>query len=140
VLQRSSAFWSLPASSLLEAVQTDSQGLTSIEARQRLQRYGHNLLRAKKTTGALTLLLAQFKSPLIVILILAAFLSFFLHEPVDATIIIGIVLLSGLLGFWQEKRAADAVEKLLAIVRIGAHVLRAGQSLEVPIEERRHTR
>ena len=135
MLQRSSAFWSLPASSLLEAVQTDRQGLTSIEARQRLQRYGHNLLRAKKTTGALTLLLAQFKSPLIVILILAAFLSFFLHEPVDATIIIGIVLLSGLLGFWQEKRAADAVEKLLAIVRIGAHVLRAGQSLEVPIEE-----
>ncbi|MDQ5844698.1 MAG: hypothetical protein M3539_05315 [Acidobacteriota bacterium] len=45
-------------------------------------------------------------------------LSFFLREPVDAAIIVAIILLSGVLGSWQEKRAADAVKNLLAIVRI----------------------
>jgi len=45
-------------------------------------------------------------------------MSFFFHDPVDASIILIIVLISGLLGFWQERGAADAVEKLLAIVRI----------------------
>ncbi len=51
-------------------------------------------------------------------LLAAVILSFFLREPVDAVIIVAIILLSGVLGFWQEKRAADAVKNLLAIVRI----------------------
>ncbi len=62
-------------------------------------------------------------------------LSFFLHDPVNAFIILTIVLVSGLLGFWQEHSATNAVQKLLAIVQIKAAVLRDGVSQEIPVEE-----
>ena len=82
-----------------------------------------------------TLLLRQFKSPIILILIFAAVLSLFLKDRVDAGIILGIVLVSGLLSFWQERGATDAVEKLLAIVQVKATVLRDGKSADIPVEE-----
>ena len=128
-------FWSVPPSELLQQLQTTPQGLMSDEAQQRLLRYGSNLLKPKKKSDALTLLLAQFKSPIILILIFAAGLSFFLRNPIDAVIIFVIVLVSGFLGFWQERGAVNAVEKLLAIVQIKATVVRNGGSKEVPIEE-----
>jgi len=128
-------FWSVPSSELLQQLQTTPQGLVSDEARQRLLRFGSNLLKPKKKSDALTLLFAQFKSPIILILIFAAGLSFFLRNPIDAVIILVIVLVSGFLGFWQERGAVHAVEKLLAIVQIKATVVRDGDSKEVPIEE-----
>ncbi len=120
---------------LLQKLQTTSQGLTSNEAQQRLARYGFNLLKPKKKSDAPTLLLAQFKSPIILILIFAACLALFLQSPVDALIIITIVLVSGLLGFWQERGASNAVEKLLAIVQLKATVLRDGTPMEIPVDQ-----
>jgi len=128
-------FWSIPSLELLRQLQTTPQGLMSDEVQQRLLGYGSNLLKPKKKSDALTLLLAQFKSPIILILIFAAGLSFFLHNPIDATIILVIVLVSGFLGFWQERGAANAVEKLYAIVQIKTTVVRNGDSKEVPIED-----
>ena len=128
-------FWGIPAPELLQQLQTTPQGLTNDDARQRLARYGFNLLKPKKRSDALSLLLSQFKSPIILILLFAAGLSLFLHDPVDAVIILVIVLVSGLLGFWQERGAANAVEKLLSIVQIKATALRNGASREVPTEE-----
>jgi len=129
------AFWSIPAAELLQQLQTTSQGLTKNEARQRFIRYGANLLKPKKRSNTLTLLISQFKSPLILILIFAVGLSFFLHDPVNAGIILTIVLVSGLLGFWQERGAANAIDKLLSIVQIKAEVLRDGATEEIPVEE-----
>jgi Mg2+-importing ATPase len=133
--QSQTQFWSVPSLELLRQLQTTPQGLMSDEVQQRLLRYGSNLLKPKKKSDALTLLLAQFKSPIILILIFAAGLSFFLHNPIDATIILVIVLVSGFLGFWQERGAANAVEKLYAIVQIKTTVVRNGDSKEVPIED-----
>jgi Mg2+-importing ATPase len=132
--QQTPAFWSVPADELLQQLQTASQGLMSDEARVRLTRFGSNLLKPKKRSDVLTLLVAQFKSPIILILLFAAGLSFFLGGPADAPIILTIVFISGLLGFWQERSAANAVEKLLAIVQIKATVLRDGSSKEIPVE------
>ena len=129
------AFWSIPSAELLRQLQTTPQGLTNDEARQRFIRYGANLLKPKKRSTTLTLLLSQFKSPLILILIFAGGLSFFLHDPVNAGIILTIVLVSGFLGFWQERGAANTIEKLLSIVRIKAEVLREGAMGEIPVEQ-----
>ena len=129
------AFWSLSTTEILQQLQTTKEGLTEDEARQRLARYGSNLLKPPKRSDVLTLLLAQFKSPIILILFFATGLSFVLHDPVDALIILAIVLASGLLGFWQERGATNAVAKLLAIVQIKAVVLRDGGSKEIPVEE-----
>ncbi|HEY7319950.1 MAG TPA: magnesium-translocating P-type ATPase [Candidatus Binatia bacterium] len=129
------AFWCIPAAEMLQHLGTARDGLSSEEASQRLARYGSNLLKPQKRSDVLTLLLAQFKSPLVVILLFATGLSFFLHDPVNASIILIIVLVSGLLGFWQEHSATNAVQKLLAIVQIKAAVLRDGVAQEIPIEQ-----
>lgn len=92
-------------------------------------------MKPKNRSDALTLLLAQFKSPVILILIFAAGLSFFLGDPLNALIILVIIFVSSLLGFWQERSATNAVEKLLAIVQVKAMVLRDGNQKEIPVEE-----
>ncbi len=120
------AFWSLSAQEQLKQLSTSPQGLTNKEANQRIKRYGVNQLNSRKQTGNVQLFIAQFKNSIILILLFATGLSFFLHERVDAAIILTIVLISGCLGFWQEKGAANAIKKLLAIVQIKVHVLRDG--------------
>jgi Mg2+-importing ATPase len=109
--------------------------LSGEEARQRLERYGANLLKPRKKSDPIMLLVSQFKSPIILILLFATGMSFFLHNPVDASIILAIVLASGLLGFWQERGAANAVEKLLAIVQIKAMVIRDKTPAEIIVEQ-----
>lgn len=129
------AFWSIAANETLQQLQTTAQGLTTDEARSRLTRYGANLLKPRKRSDAVSLLVSQFNSPILLILFFATGLSFFLRNPVDALIILAIVLVSGLLGFWQERGAANAVEKLLAIVGTKASALRDGGQKEIPVEE-----
>ncbi len=119
---------------MLQKLQTTSEGLTSSESSERLKRYGANILKPKRRSDSLTLLLSQFKSPITLILLFAAGLAFFLHEPTDTIIITLIILISSLLGFWQEKGAADAFEKLLAVVQIRAAVLRDGKEKEIPVD------
>lgn len=133
--QQPLAFWSSPTAELLEQFQTTPDGLAQDEAQQRLALYGANLLKPKRKSDVLTLLLAQFKSPIILILLFATVLSFFLGDAVDASIILAIVLVSSLLGFWQEHGAANAVEKLLALVQIKTKVLRDRTPVEIPVEE-----
>jgi Mg2+-importing ATPase len=128
-------FWTLPIAELLQHLRTTIQGLSEDEAQKRLTLYGSNLLKPKRRTDALTLFLFQFKSPIILILLFAAVLSLFLHDSADALIILMIVLVSGLLGFWQERGAVNAIKRLLAIVEIKATVIRDGDLKEVPIEE-----
>ncbi len=133
--QPSHAFWSVTVAETFKELQTTTQGLSEEEAQERLARHGSNLLKPKNRADALTLLLSQFKSPIILILLFAVGISFLLHDSADALIILIIVLVSGLLGFWQERGAVNAVEKLLAIVQINATVIRRGDPIEVPVEE-----
>jgi Mg2+-importing ATPase len=135
VEQQSFPFWSLSSDQLLKRLQSTPEGLKGSEARQRLQSYGPNSIKPKRRSGPAMIFLNQFKSPIIIILIGAAILSFFLGESTEAIIILVIVFLSGLLGFWQEKGAADAMNKLLAIVEVKTAVLRDGKEEDIPLEE-----
>jgi len=128
-------FWSVPTTESLGKFQTTITGLTSDEAKKRLTDFGANRLKPQRRSNAFTLLIGQFKSPIILILLFATILSLFLHNIVDASIILAIVVISGILGFWQEHSASNAVEKLLAMVQITAAVLRDGNEKEIPIED-----
>ncbi len=130
-----SAFWAFTVERHLEHLQSTAQGLSYEEAGERLKRLGANRLNGRKKTGYWRLFFAQFKSSIILILLFATGLSFFLHDKVDAVIILTIVLISGVLGFWQEKGATDAVEKLLALVQIKVTVLRGNTISEVSVDE-----
>jgi Mg2+-importing ATPase len=128
-------FWAQPPDHLLARLETGTEGLSEAEAARRLQVHGYNRLEPSRRAGVVGLLLSQFRSPIILLLIFAAGLSLFLGEVVDATSILIIVLVSGLLGFWQEKGASDAVDELLAVVRVNTTVLRNGSQRAVPLEE-----
>ena len=133
--QSSHPFWSIHIPELLKSLQTTEGGLTTNEAKIRLKTYGENRLKPQKRSDAFSLLIGQFKSPIIIILLFATGLSLFLHNVVDASIILAIVIISGLLGFWQEHGASNAVEKLLAIVQIKVSVFRDGNKQEIPVED-----
>ena len=128
-------FWSIPSPELFEQLHATAGGLANDEVKRRLSSYGYNLLKEKKKTDAATLLLNQFRSPLVVILLVAAIISIFLQDPVSAAIILVIVFVSGILGFWQERGASDAVEKLLSIVQINTTALRNGKPTQVPLDQ-----
>ena len=128
-------FWSLPAEEVLRGLKADSRGLTAAEAASRLLAAGPNRLRGSGQTPVLRLLARQFTSPLVLMLAAAAVLSLGVRETADAIIILVILFASGLLGFWQEWGAADAVRELLAMVAVRTRVLRDGEEREVVLEE-----
>lgn len=125
----------MPTEDVLSRLQSSPGGLTADTAADRLAENGPNLLGERRRSDTPTLLLRQFTSPLVLLLIAAAVLSFALHDPTDGIIILGIVSVSALLGFWQERGAATAVEKLLATVAVQASVLRDGRQTEVAVGE-----
>jgi Mg2+-importing ATPase len=127
-------FWSQPLDRLLTSLNSSAAGLSSAEAARRLQQGGPNTLKAGRQVTALGLLLNQFKSPLVLILVFAVIVSAFAQEWIDATIILVIILSSSLLGFWQEYRASNAVAQLQARVTLKATVLRDGKPQTIPAE------
>jgi Mg2+-importing ATPase len=128
-------YWSEPTPSLLEAFHTTADGLTTIKARQRLETYGPNRLEVKEKATVLRLFLTQFKSPIVLILLFATGVSAATQDWVEALIILGIVLGSALLSFFQEYSANNAAEKLRAEVTVKTTVLRDGQPQQIPAEE-----
>ncbi|MEZ0370659.1 MAG: magnesium-translocating P-type ATPase [Candidatus Sericytochromatia bacterium] len=127
-------FWRLPAADVLRRLEADPAGLSSQQAQQRLKVHGPNLVAPPARRTVFRLLLAQFRSPIMLILIFAAGLSFFLENSTDALIILAIVLISGLLGFFQEKGASDTVASLLSLIKVSAAVLRDGHEQDLPAE------
>jgi Mg2+-importing ATPase len=73
----------------------------------------------------------EFTDPIVLILVFAVLVAVVAGELADGLIILGIVALSGLLGFWQEHRAGRAVQRLLALVQVHADVRRDGVTVEV---------
>ena len=113
----------------------DSGGLTSAEAAQRLRRDGPNSLGAEGRRGPLAVLISQFTSPLVLILIAASLVSIAVGDAVEASIILAIVAMSALLGFVQEARSEAAVAALQARLALRASVIRDGKQQEIQIRD-----
>lgn len=132
----SRSFWGVPADQLVAELESDPErGLSHAAAAERLAREGPNQLSKPNQADLPLLLLRQFSSPIVVILIIAALLSFALSDATDGVIILVIVLVSGLLGFAQERGAAKAMGALLQAVELQSSVLRGGELSEVPNRE-----
>ncbi|HLE02056.1 MAG TPA: HAD-IC family P-type ATPase, partial [Dehalococcoidia bacterium] len=119
----------------LQALESGPQGLSHEEARSRLLKFGPNLLREEKRASPFMLFLEQFKNFLIIILLVAVVISFFLGETWDAALIFVIVLFAAGLGFVQEYRAERALEALKRMAAPTASVLRQGEEKEIPASE-----
>ncbi len=125
----------VPLQKLFEQFESSEQGLTAVEARKRLDKYGPNDMTGVKHTSPLIQFLRLFLNPLIAILLVASVVSALLGDPVDASIIIVIVLLSNILNFVQTSRSQSSVEKLRTGVAPTASVLRDATWLELPRRE-----
>jgi Mg2+-importing ATPase len=128
--QRADAYWSLDTDDVYAALGTSREGLSSVEAAKRLGVYGRNEL-PKEGPRWPRLLLGEFDNPMSLILIGVALVSGFLGQPVQAEIILVIVLLSAILGFYNEYRAARMVQDLEGAVSIRALVTRDGKAGEL---------
>ena len=128
-------YWSTAPERLFTELHSAPNGLSQADAQRRLQKYGPNTISAGGQTTALGLLLSQFKSPLVLILVGAAVISAIAGEWPDAAIVLAVVLGSTTLGFVQEYRASDAIEKLRSTVTIRSSVMRDGQPRVVLSEE-----
>lgn len=125
-------FWSSTAQAVIEQLGSSDAGLSAADASRRLSRQGAS---KKGSDGqVIQLLFSQFTNPLVLLLLFAAALSFFLKDHIDGIVIMTIVGISGCLGFWQEWGAHDAVKKMLAIVQTKTNVIRDGQVTEVTLD------
>ncbi len=124
-------YWSATTEQLLLDLQSSWNGLSQDNAERRLKQYGPNSIKAASQTSALWLLLSQFKSPLVLILVFAAVISAISGEWPDAVIVLVIILGSTTLGFVQEYRASLAIEKLRSKVLVTSNVVRDGNSAVV---------
>jgi P-type Mg2+ transporter len=119
----------------ITATPKTTPGLTSAEARERLERYGLNEPVAAHRWSALRELLGLFSNPLVVILLLAAFASFLLGDHTDAILIIVIVAISVAINFVQTYRSQVAAGKLRDQVAATATVQRDGTWRDIPRNE-----
>jgi len=130
-----------------DALKSGSEGLAPDEAKKRLSEYGFNELREEKRISPWVLLAGQFKSVLIIILLVAVALSVVIglinYEPgagmpeeiTDAIVIMAIVIAVVILGFIEEYRSEKAVAALKRMAALTATVIRGGEDVEIPARE-----
>ena len=129
-----SAFWAKSGSELYNILQSAENGLSSNEAALRLKSYGKNSINKEKEYNSLSLLFRQFTNPLTAILLAAVFLSFALKQNTDATVILFIIIISGLISYHNERKSSIAIRKLLEIIHTKTSVIRDGEQKEVASE------
>lgn len=128
-------YWSLPVEEVLEQVRSSRTGLSAREAAIRLTANGPNVIARERSVSEFRVFLQQFRSPLVLILIVATIISALTGEWVDAGIILLIVLSSSVLSYFQEHQASSALAKLRERVQVKSQVLRDGKIIELPAKD-----
>ncbi len=123
--------WAHTQNEVLALLKSGDDGLTEEEALERLDTFGSNEIRTRKKVNALSILLQQFASPLIFILIGAAILTVFLNELLETFVIALAILVNAALGFYQEYRAENTIERLEVYMKERARVIRDGHEHEI---------
>ena len=117
---------------IFKKLNTSKDGLTDEEALKRLVLNGKNILNKKKKTSIFKMVLFQLTDKMIIILFIAAFLSFILGEQAEGIVILIIIVINAVISIVQEKKAADAVEALRNMNAPMANVIRDGTVKQIP--------
>jgi Ca2+-transporting ATPase len=126
-----SNWYTQDADHVLDRLQSSVHGLSSKEARERLERYGPNRLRERPTRNPWLVLLSQFTEVMVIVLLAATVISFLIGETTDAVMILVIVILNAILGFTQEYRAERAMAALQQLSVPTVRVRRDGHVQEI---------
>lgn len=121
----------LEISKIFAGLETSKEGLAETEAKKRLERFGLNDIPERNGDRVFRILLKQFTSPLIFILIIAGAVSFLLREYIDSGVIFCAVILNAAIGFYQELKASNILEELKKVISYEARIVRDGKRKDI---------
>ena len=128
-------YYALNKEDVFKELKTSKKGLTKKEVEERLVNYGNNELKTKKKATGFKIFFRQFTDFLIILLLIATVISLSLKEYLDAIAMFSIVILSTILGFYQEYNAEKAIEALKKISAPTAKILRKGKVENIPAKD-----
>lgn len=129
-------WYQLPVEQVMERLHvTNKKGLTNREVEQRRTKYGINHIIVSKRKSMWLIFISQFQDFLVMILLAATLIAGLLGEYIDALAIMLIVLLNGIIGFFQENKAEKSLEKLKQLSAPNCRVLREGEWVTIPAEQ-----
>lgn len=120
---------------VMKILNVTTEGLTDGDVQKRQQVYGYNVLEEGKKTSTWAVFMGQFKDLLVIILLVAAFVSFLLGEVESTIVIMIVVFLNAILGTVQHVKAEQSLDNLKALTSPIAKVMRNNQLMEIPSEE-----
>lgn len=120
---------------VMKMLNVTDQGLNDYDVQKRQEEYGYNKLVNGKRTSTFAVFFGQFKDLLVIILMIAAFISFLLGEVESTVVIVIVVILNAILGTVQHVKAEQSLDKLKALTTPIAKVLRNNQIVEIPSED-----
>lgn len=125
----------IPEEQVFTKLQTNLSGLSPEQVEERLLEFGRNILPERKPPTLLDIVLHQFKSPLIYILMIAGIIALLAGDIKDAVFILVVIVLNAAIGAAQEWRAEQSAHALQQLIKVQARVRREGQRLSIPSEE-----
>ena len=129
-------YHTLDIEAVLHTVQADLEnGLSDEEVRRRLARYGRNRLREAQKRSGWRILLEQFKSTVIIVLVFAGAVAFTFKHWAEGIAIAAVLAVNAAIGFFTEWKAIRSMEALQGLGKDTARVRRAGKETEVDVEE-----
>src|SRR5215831_10698573 len=130
------AWHAVPADQVISRLKTDpAAGLDANEASQRLAQYGPNRLPEGKQRGPLMRFVAQLNNILVYVLLGAGFVKLMVGLWLDAAVILGVVIINALLGFFQEGKAEKALDSIRTMLSTEARAIRGRETRLIPAEE-----
>ncbi|HEX6913933.1 MAG TPA: cation-translocating P-type ATPase [Chitinophagaceae bacterium] len=130
-----SEWYQMQVDEVLAKLNTSTAGLSAEEARKRLQQYGENKLLESKARSRFSIFLSQFKDLMILILLAAAVISFFIGEVTDAMVIIAIIIANAIVGYIQEYKAEKSIQMLQKMAAQHAIAWRDGAHHDIEASE-----
>ena len=124
-------FHHLTSQEVLKRFSSGINGLGDSEAQKRLAQYGPNEIARKREISPAGIFLSQFNSFIVYILVAAVIISLILHEYIDSVVIIAILIVNAVLGFFQEYRAEKAIESLKKMAALQTTVIRDGEKRRI---------
>lgn len=122
----------ISAGEVLKQLGSGPDGLDDAAVQQKLAEFGKNELKGKKKINPVVIFIRQFLNVMILVLIVAAVISFFIGEGSDTIVIVVIIILNAIIGFIQEYRAEKAMEALQKMSTPSSRVLRNGNITDIP--------
>ncbi|GAB4188213.1 MAG: cation-transporting P-type ATPase [Simkaniaceae bacterium] len=125
-VEAESAFHALSVEEVLQKLETSHEGISQKEAEKRLETYGKNVLKEERTSKW-KIFFRQCNNILIYILLAASLISISVGEMTDFFVILGIIIINTLIGFWQEVKAEASIEALKKMTESRHKVFRDGK-------------